>query len=789
MESDENGTKSQTLPQEEVIAIAFRVGLRVLPWLALPKESGVLVPPPEKDVERNLLAIFLAYDLGLLGICDQISNELGLEAQIRLDATNHAISANTATADGAVTIAIALAIAIVANSAGTKADITYAITANATATATANTYGFITAFNINIFNDLKILRKSGEKVLTESPLWVTKAPAAWQQQMKQFQKTLHALESGFDFWLEWYAALCIGNTVDLNLLKQRVFLPKSISSQSPKEINDYLASLTHRLSTAPLNRVRTIFIGDGEVGKTSLIRVLQGEPVIEGIEPKTPGIEISEWHIPETDITASFWDFGGQVMAHATHQLFLRESCLYVLLVSAREKEKATERAEYWLEHVKSFGKGAPVLIVANKADKEPVRLNESLLIEKYPNMICGFFQVSCTNVKGKFHSQFEQFHHAFCKQLQAVGLHQVQFMKPHFAVLQTLRERTPGQAFLTHADYNTLCDEQKVDEYGALDRNWLLDILDKLGVIVHFPDMIEMDEYILNPRWLTYGVYTLMYNEQARLTRAQAVALLAAKPVADQYGNQLSYPASKCRIVFEAMRKYKLCYFLHSHQHLDQDQIIIPALLPSDIKQHGFDSTSALEFHYQFESFLPRHLISELIVECHTDIARRDGQEMVWQHGVLLNNATHQTRALIQADYHFRRLSIWLSRGPRMADMLAALRTRIGNIVARIDIEYVQNVRLPSEALQTPPRLDAKPIFADYLQLREMADDGEDTYYKSGGKYSIGKILGLFEPQGGASGGSGNTYVNISGSTIHGSVTTAGEITDSLNNAPQAKA
>jgi C-terminal of Roc, COR, domain len=207
-------------------------------------------------------------------------------------------------------------------------------------------------------------------------------------------------------------------------------------------------------------------------------------------------------------------------MVHPTHQLFLRESCPSVLLVSAREKEKATERAEYWLEHVKSFGKSAPVLIVANKADKEPVRLDENLLMEKYPCMIGGFFQLSCTDTSSKFRSRFEEFHSVFCQQLQQVGLHQVQFMKPHFAVLQNLRERTPSQAFLTHADYKTLCDAQQVDAHGALDRNWLLDILDKLGVIGYFPDMIEMDKYILNPRWLTYGVYTLMYNEHASPVR-----------------------------------------------------------------------------------------------------------------------------------------------------------------------------------------------------------------------------------------------------------------------------
>ena len=550
-----------------------------------------------------------------------------------------------------------------------------------------------------------------------------------------------------------------------------------MTKQTPQEINAYLTSLQQGLVAGPLNRVRTIFIGDGDVGKTSLIRVLHGEPVVEGIETKTPGIAIREWSVPGTDIKASFWDFGGQVMVHATHQLFLRESCLYVLLVSSREKEKVTERAEYWLEHVKSFGRGSPVLIVANKADKEPVQLDQGLLASKYPGMIQGFFQLACTEAQGTFRNQFEQFQAAFCQQLQAVGLHQVKFEKAHFEVLQNLKKRTPKESFLSKTDYATLCHDHKVDQHAVLDADWLLKILDQLGVIVHFPDMAaEMDEYILNPRWLTYGVYTIMYHEQPRITRQQAVKLLCAKPVEDQDGNVLSYPANKCRIVFDAMEKFKLCYFLPQ----DREQIIIPALLPSDIKPHHFDTASALEFHYQFESFLPRHVISELIVESHTDIAKQDGEDIVWQHGVLLHNRRHNSTALIQADYHFRRLTIWLTRSAQVADFLAVLRDKVERIVSRIDIKYRQNIRLPQEAQMEPGSILQDSETGDFQQIVAMRNDGQTLYWSpSGTKYVISKLLGLFEQTSVGTGGATNIYIDRS--TV-GDVTVAGTVKSSFN-------
>jgi GTPase SAR1 family protein len=769
------------------VAFAVRVGLRVLPWLALSKDKEVLARWPEAERARHLLTTLLAYDVGLMAVWDRRVSGLGGVARARRSAVDHtiAISTDDDTATAYAAAFAAYAAASAANTANTNSAASIAANANigtaANAAAASDMHGFFSEFILQLTLDVNYLlvnHKNSAKELIESPLWSNLPPAPWSAQIIRFQETVRALNSDFDIWLDWYAARCQGKPIDVEQLKQRVFLPYSIVGQRPQQINAYIASLVQGTLGSPLNRVRTIFIGDGEAGKTSLIRVLNNEAVIEGIEAKTPGIAIREWQIPSTEIKASFWDFGGQVMVHATHQLFLRESCLYILLVSAREKEKATERAEYWLEHVKTFGKDAPVLIVANKADKEPVRLDEGLLLEKYPDMIKGFFQLACTEAQGKFRSQFEQFQQAFCQQLQAVGLHQVIFQKAHFEVLQNLRQRTPQQAFLTHQDYAALCAQHRVDAHGALDSSWLLGILDKLGVIVHFPDMDDVDEYILNPRWLTYGVYTLMYSEQARMTRKQAIALLVANPVQDHEGNTLSYPASKCRIIFEAMRRYKLCYFLPR----DPDQLIIPALLPSDIKRHDFDIANALEFHYQFESFLPRHLISELIVECHEDIAIINEQDIVWQHGALLHNETHRTQALVQADYHFRRLSIWLTRSPTTPDFLAVLRNRVARIVKRIDIKYAQNIRLPREALLDSGSLPLEQEWADFTQILTMRNKNRQIYdHPSGSEYNINKILGLFEPQTSQTGG-GNTTINIHNSTVEGGVTAAKTIHDSFH-------
>ncbi len=142
---------------------------------------------------------------------------------------------------------------------------------------------------------------------------------------------------GFEYWLDWLDDRYSGKLLDTSLLVQSSQIPELVRAQGVASINAYLHNLKQRAANASRNRVRVIFIGYGDAGKTSLVRVLHDEPVAE-TEPMTAGVNIREWPVPGTDIKAHFWDFGGPVMAHATHQLFLRESCLYVLVISSRSE-------------------------------------------------------------------------------------------------------------------------------------------------------------------------------------------------------------------------------------------------------------------------------------------------------------------------------------------------------------------------------------------------------------------------------------------------------------------
>jgi hypothetical protein len=114
------------------------------------------------------------------------------------------------------------------------------------------------------------------------------------QLWKQLQTDLRGLDAGFQVWIDWYQDRLDGKSFDWEIELQWALLSKEQLSQSSAEINTYLKGLRDGALTKELKRVRAIFIGHGEAGKTSLIRALHGEDVIQGKEPMTQGVAIKD---------------------------------------------------------------------------------------------------------------------------------------------------------------------------------------------------------------------------------------------------------------------------------------------------------------------------------------------------------------------------------------------------------------------------------------------------------------------------------------------------------------
>ena len=83
-----------------------------------------------------------------------------------------------------------------------------------------------------------------------------------------------------------------------------------------------------------------VLVGHGGSGKTSLAGQLLGNK-FNPSEHKTDGISIDDWLVQteKGEVQVHLWDFGGQVIMHATHQFFLSHRSLYVLVLDGRKEE------------------------------------------------------------------------------------------------------------------------------------------------------------------------------------------------------------------------------------------------------------------------------------------------------------------------------------------------------------------------------------------------------------------------------------------------------------------
>jgi internalin A len=122
-----------------------------------------------------------------------------------------------------------------------------------------------------------------------------------------------------------------------------------------------------------LYEAKLLIVGDGCVGKTSLVRRLyQPNMPLPKEGETTRGIDIHRHDFTLKNgrrFRLNIWDFGGQEIYHATHQFFLTRRSLYVLVDDTRTSDKSVSdpRFKYWLELVDLFGAGSPTLIFQNE--------------------------------------------------------------------------------------------------------------------------------------------------------------------------------------------------------------------------------------------------------------------------------------------------------------------------------------------------------------------------------------------------------------------------------------
>jgi len=154
-------------------------------------------------------------------------------------------------------------------------------------------------------------------------------------------------------------------------------------------------------------RTKVAVIGDGGVGKTSLIqKFTQGR--FQTDYSKTIGAQLTRY---KTEINGYkfkliFWDIAGQDDFHFLRPIFYRACKAAIIVYSLEENnlgERSFEHITSWHEDIKQFCGDIPVIIFANKVDMINV---QSLDTTKIQNLVkeqnfLGYYLTSALTGQG----------------------------------------------------------------------------------------------------------------------------------------------------------------------------------------------------------------------------------------------------------------------------------------------------------------------------------------------------------------------------------------------------
>ncbi len=224
---------------------------------------------------------------------------------------------------------------------------------------------------------------------------------------------------------------------------------------NPQAIFSYLKDKGKK---RPLNELKVLLVGEGDVGKTSLLKRLRHN-TFNSEEPKTPGINIEKWQLPQKpDIRLNLWDFGGQKVMQTTHQFFLTKRSLYLLVLDNRKNEQQN-RLEYWLKLIETYGGNSPVIIVGNCADEHPPQVKIRTLQKKYPQ-ITKLIATSCKTGVG-----IEQLVQEIASQIDAIPHIKDLLPNSWFQIKTQLEAMQESYDFISYEKYQEMCQKAEIKE------------------------------------------------------------------------------------------------------------------------------------------------------------------------------------------------------------------------------------------------------------------------------------------------------------------------------------
>lgn len=460
---------------------------------------------------------------------------------------------------------------------------------------------------------------------------------------------------------------------------------------------------------------KVIFLGEGSSGKSSLIERMVNNTFVEGKLP-TDGIRMQTWvrHIERDTIRLRLLDFGGQEIMHAMHRCFMTQHTVYVLVCESRVDGDIDREASRWLENVKEFACGCPVILALNKADiNKHVSVNETGLKKVNPAL---WLPVLKTSAKWNQKEGTDSLANEILKAANSI-ISKTQGNEGILKLKQRL-EIMP-EDYITDIAYRKLCEECGVA--GDVGNN-LLSWFKELGVCYYYTAS-ELDPRleglrVLNPEWLTTGIYRLLLRTRTNgiLSHEEIKRVLRATTPDDTMQDKV-YTQEETEFILHVMRKFEI-----SH-NMGDGRELLPLKMDKNTptSANAFDRKTAL--HLSWEAvYIPNTVVHKLMIRKYNEL----NQNCMWREGALFENGIGAQQALIEMTE--TRLDVYVQAKTDRRQYMEEFRKCLIMIFLDLNLEPKEMIHFEWEGIER------KVLYSEVLELYHR--DREEVYVAGAKKY-----------------------------------------------------
>ena len=506
----------------------------------------------------------------------------------------------------------------------------------------------------------------------------------------------------------------------LNLRGNPISIPPDILASKPDEywpdaqpILDYYFRIQDPNETTQLYEAKILIVGEGGSGKTSLARKLLDpnyQLLPETEDRSTEGIDIFRWEFTgrnQQQYRVNIWDFGGQEIYHQTHQFFLTERSLYLLVADSRKED--TDHY-FWLQIIRLLSNDSPVLLIQNEKQNRSCNLNLRELRAEFENLRPAL----STNLADN-------------RGLEDLKTG-IPFPNSWLNVRYSLEN--DNRNYIDCADYEATCRYHGItnrEEMFTLSR-----FLHSLGICLHFQEDPLLRRYlILKPNWGTAAVYKILDNPTVKQQLGEF-----SRDDLHQIWQDKQYAEMRDELL-QLMKAFKVCYEIPRRD----GHYIAPHLLSPDAPAYDWDNSHNLILRYRYKGFMPKGILTRFIVELHKLIENvsEPDKALVWKTGVVLVSP-NRARAEIIEDYRERQIRIRLS-GSHQRDFLAVLNHEFQTIHDSYErLEYDTLIPCNCTTCKSSPQPFAFPF--DRLQRCITQQRNTIECHESGEDVNVRRLL-----------------------------------------------